>query len=225
MNNSITAPFLCFVKCLVSIIDRFLHVRKFRSHEVRTDAHRHAKRVWLKDVKLKLAYRLADAFSSFNHAFRSRIDKSYDKFFATVAPDNINFLADFSANRIGYENPYYHVDVRAHTVDGDLTLVMTNCVFGRADKYTTLDANGYVTNAGVANTRRVTNMRFADAANGDYTPTTRSPLYGAGCQEPWLLSFVGATDLAGNPRVFGKGVDIGAYECQKLKPGTMLLVW
>ena len=34
----------------------------------------------------------------------------------------------------------------------------------------------------------------------------------AGCQEPWLLSLLGATDLAGNPRVFGKGIDIGAYE-------------
>ena len=115
------------------------------------------------------------------------------------------------------------MDVRAHTADGDQTLVMTNCVFGRADSYTTLDANGYVTNAGVANTRRVTNMRFADAANGDYTPRTSSALYDAGCQEPWLLSLVGETDLAGNPRVFGAAIDIGAYECQKMKPGAMLL--
>ena len=120
--------------------------------------------------------------------------------------------------------PYYHCDVRAHNENGDLTLVMTNCVFGRADSYTKLDANGWVTNAGVASTRKVADMRFADAANGDYTPTTRSPLYDAGCQEPWLLSLLGATDLAGNPRVFGKGVDIGAYECQKLKPGTIVIV-
>ena len=122
------------------------------------------------------------------------------------------------------KGPEYHVDVRAHSLDGDLPLVMTNCVFGRADSYTKLDANGYVTNNGVANTRKISNMKFMDVANGDYTPKTSSPLYGAGCQEPWLLELVGATDLAGNPRVFGAGIDIGAYECQLRKPGVLVIV-
>ena len=115
-------------------------------------------------------------------------------------------------------------DIRAHTLNGDSPLVMTNCVFGKADSYTTVDANGYVTNADVANTRQVADMKFADAANGDYTPTTRSPLYDAGCQEPWLLSLVGDKDLGGNRRVFGKCVDIGAYECQLNKPGLMMIL-
>jgi hypothetical protein len=122
------------------------------------------------------------------------------------------------------KNSSSRCDIRAHTLNGDSPLVMTNCVFGKADSYTTVDANGYVTNVGVANTRRVANMKFADAANGDYTPTTRSPLYDAGCQEPWLLSLVGDKDLGGNRRVFGKCVDIGAYECQLNKPGFMLVV-
>ena len=122
------------------------------------------------------------------------------------------------------KDPYYWCDVRAHDANGDQPLVMTNCVFGRADSYTTLDANGYATNAGVANTRKVADMKFTDAANGDYTPKTSSPLYNAGCQEPWLLALLGETDLAGNPRVFGAGIDIGAYECQKLKPGAMMIV-
>ena len=122
------------------------------------------------------------------------------------------------------KDPYYWCDVRAHDANGDQPLVMTNCVFGRADSYTTLDANGYVTNDGVANTWKVSNMKFADAANGDYTPKTSSPLYNAGCQEPWLLALLGETDLAGNPRVFGAGIDIGAYECQRLKPGVMVIV-
>ena len=122
------------------------------------------------------------------------------------------------------KDPYYWCDVRAHDLNGDQPLVMTNCVFGRADSYTTLDANGYVTNAGVANTRKVSDVKFADAANGDYTPTTRSAAYNAGCQEPWILALLGEKDLAGNPRVYGGALDIGAYECQKNRPGAMLLV-
>ena len=50
-------------------------------------------------VEFELAHRLADAFSRFNHAFRSRIDKSHHKFFAAIASNNVNFLADFTANR------------------------------------------------------------------------------------------------------------------------------
>ena len=187
----------------------------------------------------------AHAYTNSNCIFLNNIQESYGIISIRKAVVNCTYIGNVTQGGANYgdicrncrmwnmvldenyqdkgKNPYYHVDVRAHTADGDLTLVMTNCVFGRADSYTTLDANGYVTNAGVANTRRVTNMRFADAANGDYTPRTSSALYDAGCQEPWLLSLVGETDLAGNPRVFGVGIDIGAYECQKMKPGAMLL--
>ncbi|MBQ3343002.1 MAG: hypothetical protein IJG84_13965 [Kiritimatiellae bacterium] len=187
----------------------------------------------------------AHAYTNSNCIFLNNIQESYGIISICKAVVNCTYIGNVTQGGANYgdicrncrmwntvldenyqdkgKNPYYHVDVRAHTADGDLTLVMTNCVFGRADSYTTLDANGYVTNAGVANTRRVTNMRFADAANGDYTPRTSSALYDAGCQEPWLLSLVGETDLAGNPRVFGAAIDIGAYECQKMKPGAMLL--
>ena len=122
------------------------------------------------------------------------------------------------------KGPDYHVDVRAHYKDGNLPLVMTNCVFGKADSYTKLDSNGYVTNAGVANTRKVDDMRFVDTAKGDYTPKKRSPLCNTGCQEPWILSLVGESDLAENPRVLGARIDIGAYECQDYKSGVMLLI-
>jgi hypothetical protein len=116
-------------------------------------------------------------------------------------------------------------DIRAYDkTDGNLPLVMTNCLFATCDSYVRLDANGYVTNDGVANTRKVANMRFVDAANGDYTPKTSSPMYDAGCKDPWLLSLVGDKDLAGNQRVFGECIDIGAYECQNLRPGFMLIL-
>ena len=77
---------------------------------------------------------------------------------------------------------------------------------------------------GLYNCKQVADMKFADEANGDYTPKYRSPAYNAGCQEPWLLELAGAKDLAGNTRVFGDGIDIGAYECQRFPPGAVFTV-
>ena len=121
-----------------------------------------------------------------------------------------------SGNKIG--NQYY--DIRPIYGQGTLitnALDMVNCVFVKSQAGVGEDWKNLV------NCKKVADVKFTDAANGDYTPMTRSPLYDAGCQEPWLLSLVGDKDLAGNPRVFGKRVDIGAYECQKLKPGVMLI--
>ena len=50
---------------------------------------------------------------------------------------------------------------------------------------------------------------FADAANGDFTLQPNSPCRNAGVLEDWMAD---ATDLAGSPRVSGKGVDMGCYE-------------
>ena len=122
-----------------------------------------------------------------------------------------------SGNKIG--NQYY--DIRPIYGQGTLTtnaLDMANCVFVGSQRGVDEKWDGLV------NCKKVADVKFADAANGDYTPTTRSPLYNAGCQEPWLFALVGETDLAGNTRVFGAGIDIGAYECQKLKPGTVVIV-
>ncbi|MDR1739041.1 MAG: DUF5123 domain-containing protein [Candidatus Symbiothrix sp.] len=55
---------------------------------------------------------------------------------------------------------------------------------------------------------------FTDAANGDFTPPADFVGIGAGNQT--VISAVGATDIAGNPRVNGK-LDIGAYENQQKK--------
>ena len=53
---------------------------------------------------------------------------------------------------------------------------------------------------------------FADAANGDLSLEDTSPVcIDAGSDQPWM---VGATDLTGNPRLFGSAVDMGAYEVQ-----------
>jgi hypothetical protein len=42
-------------------------------------------------------------------------------------------------------------------------------------------------------------------------------------RRPYRRDGVAATDLAGNPRVFGRAIDVGCYELQK-NPGMLLIV-
>ena len=58
------------------------------------------------------------------------------------------------------------------------------------------------------------NFRFVDIANDDYR-VKRGPSINAGLNLDWM---VGATDLAGNPRIMDHIVDIGCYESDRPKP-------
>ena len=60
---------------------------------------------------------------------------------------------------------------------------------------------------------------FNNFANGDYRPRVGGALYDKG-REPFTAVTV---DLVGNPRVFGKAIDIGCYECQS-QPRTMIIM-
>ena len=56
--------------------------------------------------------------------------------------------------------------------------------------------------------------RFVSAAAGDYHLQATSPCINAGTNQDWMI---GATDLAGNPRINASGrVDMGAYEYQEI---------
>lgn len=61
---------------------------------------------------------------------------------------------------------------------------------------------------GVSSVTGTTTTLFKDYAKGDLTPAAGGPLYNAGAA--W--DGAPATDLAGKPRVQGRGVDIGCYE-------------
>ena len=63
---------------------------------------------------------------------------------------------------------------------------------------------------------------FNDFVNGGFTIKPGSAAYNKGTTSG--LALLPAVDLAGNPRVFGKGIDIGCYECQR-KPGAALVVY
>jgi len=54
---------------------------------------------------------------------------------------------------------------------------------------------------------------FVDAENGDYHLTANSPCIDKGAEQ-----FAPPTDIEGNPRPFGEGVDIGAYEYSGPRP-------
>lgn len=128
-------------------------------------------------------------------------------------------------NRI---SPSKKFDVRTMTMEGNsIAVAMTNCIFETSDVIAdVIGADGTVTHDGLGNCRQLLKaaLKLADEPNGDYTPTRRSPLYGTGCEDAWILSLVGSKDLAGNARVFGEGIDIGAYESQINKPGMKFIL-
>ena len=60
---------------------------------------------------------------------------------------------------------------------------------------------------------------FKDYENGDYTPSFSGPLANVGVEYEGMA----AVDLAGKKRKAGKRIDIGCYECQKVK-GFFIIV-
>lgn len=64
---------------------------------------------------------------------------------------------------------------------------------------------------------------FTDPAAGDFTLKGNSPLVDAGVTPPASV-IASTTDLAGNPRVQGSAIDIGAYERDVTKPSVDLSV-
>lgn len=61
---------------------------------------------------------------------------------------------------------------------------------------------------------------FKDFAGGDFSIRPGCSAYNKGTDN---LALAPSVDLAGNPRMFGKSIDIGCYECQR-KPGFALVV-
>ena len=122
-----------------------------------------------------------------------------------------------SGNKIGGS----WLDIRAIYNPGNTTtsaLHMVNCVFVKSQ-------NGVDENwEGLVNCKKVANVRFVDAANGDYTPKTSSAAYDYGLADDWILGLVGEKDIVGNRRVFGNRLDAGAYESQCWPPGCLLIV-
>lgn len=118
-----------------------------------------------------------------------------------------------AGNRIGIGSR----DVRVNFPGGVTSPVsMSNCVVGSADV-----AEDY---GGFTYCRITDRIHLADMAGGDFTPLTKSPACDKALQSGWILGLVGDRDLAGRRRVFGQGLDIGAFECQENSPVTYLIL-
>lgn len=71
---------------------------------------------------------------------------------------------------------------------------------------------------------RITEADFHNYTAGNYEPTLNGNLHNAGSSDPAYVANYAATDLAGNPRVFGtRPIDIGCYEYCKLD-GTFFMI-
>ncbi len=71
------------------------------------------------------------------------------------------------------------------------------------------------------NGNSVADPLFTDAAAGDYTLSKSSRCKEAGTNADWMLT---ATDLAGEDRIRGKRVDMGAYEAEYTPTGTVAII-
>lgn len=93
---------------------------------------------------------------------------------------------------------------------------MTNCLW--VTQSTTPSADKAV------NCLALTDPKFTDAPNGDYTLSRKSPAREKGYSGENYLALVGATDFLGNPRVKFDGIDLGCYECQSGPPATIVII-
>ena len=97
-------------------------------------------------------------------------------------------------------------EINHHGVEGELNVKVEKETTDLV-KYNLYPETGAVTTEGANNI--AADPLFKGAAVGDYRLTRNSPAVNAGLKEDWMVD---ALDLAGNARVNGRTVDLGAYE-------------
>ena len=157
----------------------------------------------------------------------------------TLTNDNVTITGNRCVTSNGIENAYWWNGVGAgiYVQDGG-TNVSRNVII--TDNRNILNNNklenfrGTITfincmedGATMASTDEVTNYpnsdpQFRDAANGDYTPSRKSPARNKGLLLDWMTA--DAKDILGNVRVFDGAPDIGAFENVEPIPGMMLII-
>ena len=141
----------------------------------------------------------------------------------TFANNSNGYSSDANEFTIGYMNScssltnYFVNNVFTEPVKtaSGITTVVSNCCLTAlldgpddANNFTIEDVGG--------------DLKFVDAANGDYRLQTKSPLYNKGTLLDWMTA--DAVDIEGNTRVFNGIPDIGCYECQLFPPGMLLII-
>ena len=101
-----------------------------------------------------------------------------------------------------------------NTIDG-----ATCSVIGSTGRFLNGAFDGDATDLPAGTVTGTASSFFKDYENGDYTPSFSGPLANVGVEYEGMA----AVDLAGKKRKVGKHIDIGCYECQKVK-GFFILV-
>ena len=122
------------------------------------------------------------------------------------------FNCTVTGNHVGASNPW---DVDYGIGSGTYGSLLANCiVYGSTGSDNNVEGGSAsytcMPSLSVPGDGNLTNSpAFVNLAAGDYRLTGFSPCIGAGTNQDWML---GATDLAGNPRVLDGRVDLGAFE-------------
>ncbi|MCQ2394956.1 MAG: right-handed parallel beta-helix repeat-containing protein [Kiritimatiellae bacterium] len=122
---------------------------------------------------------------------------------------------NLSLNSVFYGNTPYDIDGWA----AGNPSTMTNCTYG------TIDSAEALRGIGNFQLKKDPFLAGADAKHPwGYRPRPgKSGVVDKGFYDPAVYETI-TTDLGGNPRIFGKGVDIGCYEWQGPYPGLLLMV-
>jgi hypothetical protein len=108
-------------------------------------------------------------------------------------------------------------DLRTKVLGADVPFSMSNCIF------TALDSE--VTSPGFENCRLVSSSKIrCEWKDGRFVLSRRSCAKDCADESQWVLNAIGSADVNGGERVFGRGLDVGAVECQEVSPGLTLLV-
>src|SRR5690606_4302246 len=83
-------------------------------------------------------------------------------------------------------------------------------------QYSLIEGNSDTSNGNLDATGMTIDDIFTDPANGDYTLNETSPAVNTGNNSLFPDLDENTLDLAGNPRLFGAVIDLGAYESQAI---------
>jgi len=146
-----------------------------------------------------------------------------------IADNNTNFqgggFRNLSGNpvftNVTFANNTADVNYDAMDIQGGIPELNNSIVFGTISgtynpKSSLIQNNTDLTNGNTDATNITAEAIFTDAANGDYTLLENSPVIDAGNNTLYTGLDANTTDLAGNARLYGATIDLGAYEYQSV---------
>ncbi|TDS58821.1 MBG domain-containing protein [Myroides indicus] len=127
--------------------------------------------------------------------------------------DSYIYFEGYGAKKFTAHNSIVYGNVKSETDDSNSTLDTNTGTISKDIQFSLVQGENSTANGNLDGTLAYANL-FADALNGDYSLGDSSPAVDAGNNALYPDEIDNDTDLAGNPRLSGCNVDIGAYENQ-----------